>query len=236
MPRPPRYQLAGIPQQIIQTGNNQQPTFFGDADYDFYLECLKDAATTHQCDVHAYALMDRSIHLLLTPHHPDGVGNLMKSLSGRYTRYVNATYHRTGTLWEGRYRAGLVDPDNYLLACYRFIELNPVLAKIAERMGDHRWSSYRWHAFGERNDIVTDHPVYLALGATTQERQTAYRTLSSFQLNERLEREIRHTVYQHFVLGSERFKDKIEATLSRSVRPRKRGRKPNPINVESTEA
>ena len=138
--------------------------------------------------------------------------------------YINATYQRTGTLWEGRYRASLVDAEPYLLACYRYIELNPVRAGMVQDPEAYPWSSYRWHASGQPDPTITDHALYLALGTTMPERHTAYRALFQHHLDENVLQEIRATLHQGRVLGTERFKDAIEVALTRRVRPGKPGR------------
>lgn len=149
MPRLLRYALPDVPQHIIQRGNNRQPVFFHADDYRFYLVCLQEAAATQGSAVHAYVLMTNHVHVLLTPRWPTSIAKVMQSLGRRYVQYINTTYHRTGTLWEGRYRASLVDAEPYLLACYRYIELNPVRAGMVQHPEEYPWSSYRWHALGQ---------------------------------------------------------------------------------------
>ena len=126
MARLPRYVLVGQPQHVIVRGNNREPIFYGDDDYRFYLETLKKACMKHQCDVHAYVLMTNHVHLLITPHKSDGLSKVIQMLGRYYIQYFNHTYQRTGTLWEGRYKATLIDSEHYALGCYRYIELNPV--------------------------------------------------------------------------------------------------------------
>ena len=224
MPRQPRFNVPGIPQHVIQRGNNRQATFFGEDDYQRYLDWLKGAADKIRCEIHAYVLMSNHVHLLVTPGTPDALPRLMQSLGQRYVRFINATHQRTGTLWEGCYKAGLVDSERYLLSLYRYIELNPVRANMVPDPADYRWSSYRCHALGEPNDIVVDHPLYNALGASPEERRLAYRELFRSYIDDRLLGVIRASVNQCGVLGSERFKDEIGAVVSRRVRPAPRGR------------
>lgn len=231
VPRSPRYSLIGVPQHVIQRGNNRQPTFFVEDDFRFYLQCLKAATTAHDCDVHAYVLMTNHVHLLMTPRRTNAIGKVIQSLGRRYVRYINATYQRSGTLWEGRYKASVVESETYLLVCSRYIELNPVRSKLVADPADYPWSSYHWHALGKTNPLITDHSAYLALGRTHEERHQAYRGLVRDQVDPARLQEIRESVNQCRVLGSERFKDDIEAVLSRRVRPGKAGRpkiKPEP--------
>jgi putative transposase len=224
MPRPPRYALPGVPQHVIQRGHNRQPIFFHEDDYRFYLACLQETTVRHATAVHAYVLMTNHVHLLMTPHQPHSLAKVLQALGRHYVPYINTTYQRTGTLWEGRYRASLVDAEPYLLACYRYIEFNPVRAGMVQDPGAYPWSSYRWHAYGQHDPAITDHALYLALGTTMQERQTAYRALFQHHLDENVVQEIRATLHQGRVLGTERFKDAIEVALTRRVRPGKPGR------------
>jgi putative transposase len=224
MSRPPRYSLPGVPQHVIQRGHNRQPIFFHEDDYRFYLACLQETTTMHATAVHAYVLMTNHVHVLMTPQQPTSLAKVLQALGRRYVPYINATYQRTGTLWEGRYRASLVDAEPYLFACYRYIELNPVRAGMVQDPVEYTWSSYQWHAYGQHDPAITDHALYLALGTTMQERQTAYRALFQHHLDENLLQEIRATLNQCRVLGTERFKDAMEATLARRVRPGKPGR------------
>lgn len=223
-PRPPRYHLPDVPQHVIQRGNNRQPVFFHADDYRFYLECLKEAASTHGSAVHAYVLMTNHVHVLLLPRQANSIAKIVQSLGRRYVQYINTTYQRTGTLWEGRYRASLVDAEQYLLACYRSIELHPVRAGMVQSPEAYPWSSYQWHACGQADPVVEDHALSVALGMTPHERHIAYRDLCRQRLEENVLQEIRATLHQSRVLGAERFKDTIEAVLSRRVRPGKAGR------------
>lgn len=224
MARLPRYLLPGQPQHVIQRGNNRQPIFASEDDYRFYYECLMEAARNHGCDIHAYVFMTNHVHLLVTPQTEGGIGKMMQSLGRRYVQYFNYTYHRTGTLWEGRYRATLVDAQRYLLTCYRYIELNPVRAAMVRHPGEYRWSSYRAHAEGRDDPLVTEHCIYQALGRDNAEQRSAYRTLFKSQIEEQTLREIRDTLQKGWVLGSERYKNEIAALVSRRVQPSPKGR------------
>lgn len=225
MPRQPRYHLVGVPQHVIQRGNNRQATFFSDEDYQRYLADLKIASEQHQCEIHAYVLMTNHVHMLMTPKTKDGIAKTMQSLGRRYVSYINHTYGRTGTLWEGRYKAALIDSEHYLLSCYRYIEMNPVRAEgMAEHPGDYPWSSYSANALGQHNPLLVQHEQYLALGLDDNARQQAYRELFDSQLSAKDLTEIRDSLNQCRIWGSEHFKDQIEKSLSRRVRPGKAGR------------
>ena len=150
MPRKPRMYLPGVPCHIVQRGNNRDVCFYSEQDYQFYLECLKSACKRYRVAVHAYVLMTNHVHLLMQPEDEAGISRVMQSLGRRYVQYINHTYRRSGTLWEGRYKSSLINAEEYLLACYRYIELNPVRANMVSHPADYRWTSYRFNGQGER--------------------------------------------------------------------------------------
>ncbi len=223
MARLPRFVIPGHPQHVIVRGNNREPIFYADEDYRFYLEKLKLACEKHSCDVHAYVLMTNHVHLLITPHQQDGISKTMQMLGRYYVQYFNYTYERTGTLWEGRYKASLIDSDNYALTCYRYIELNPVRAEMVSHPGEYPWSSYRCNALGEADELVVQHSQYRSLGKSDLLRQKAYRALFRSKIPSRTIDEIREMTNKSWVLGSDRFKDKIAAKIDRPTRPRAKG-------------
>ncbi len=224
MARQPRFVLVGHPQHVIVRGNNREPIFYADEDYRFYLEKLQQACKKHQCDVHAYVLMTNHIHLLITPWKSDGLSKVMQMVGRYYVQYFNYTYQRTGTLWEGRYRASLIDSDNYALVCYRYIELNPVRAEgMVGHPSEYPWSSYRHNALGEEDALVVHHPLYDALGKGVVTRQTAYRKLFQSHITKKTLNEIRSSTNKAWVLGSTYFKEQIEKALNRRVSPALRG-------------
>ena len=231
MPRQPRYAISSMPQHVIQRGNNRVATFFAEQDYLFYLECLKEASSHHATRVHAYVLMTNHVHLLMTPDFANGIPKVMQSVGRRYVRHINDTYQRTGTLWEGRYKASLVDSETYLLTCYRYIERNPVRAGMVRSPSDYRWSSYGHHIGNGMDSLINDHAVYLALGQSATERYAAYRSLCEQDLDESSLSSIRATTNQCLVLGTEGFKDDIEQILARGVRHGHAGRPPREIAV-----
>lgn len=135
MPRRARLSIPGIPWHIIQRGNNRTACFYADEDYRRYLDTLGEQAEKHGCQIHAYVLMTNHVHLLITPEREESAGLLMKHLGQRYVQYVNRTYRRSGTLWESRFRSCLAREEEYVLACYRYIELNPVRADMVRIRG-----------------------------------------------------------------------------------------------------
>lgn len=224
MPRRARLAIAGIPWHIIQRGNNRSACFFHRDDYQYYLRTLAAQSRKFECAVHAYVLMTNHIHLLLTPSEKDGASSMMKHLGQRYTQYINRTYRRSGTLWEGRFHSCLTSEDNYVLACYRYIEMNPVRAHLARAPGDYEWSSYRRNAQGARDRLITEHEAYLGLSHNAAERYRAYRGLFSEGSEQRLFEHIRAATYGNYALGSEGFQTEIEKMLKRRATPGKCGR------------
>jgi len=224
MPRKPRFFLPNIPVHAIQRGNNRQAIFFDDADYKIYLDWLKVAADKYDCKIHAYVLMTNHVHLLVTPLHQDGLGRFFQYIGRFYVTYVNNTYDRTGTLWEGRYKASVVEEDAYLLACYRYIEMNPVRAGMVKRPEDYLWSSYRGNASLVNDLLLSPHKLYLQLGANDELRVQAYQSLfqTSFGVGE-LD-EVRACLQSGTPLGGEHFKAQIEQVLKVKVGQAKRGR------------
>jgi putative transposase len=224
MPRRKRLNLSDVPQHIIQRGNNRQATFFAEDDYRFYLDRLADASRKYGCAIYAYVLMTNHVHLLASAERSYGLSLMMQHVGRYFVRYINRTYRRSGTLWEGRFRASLVDTETYFLRCCRYIECNPVRAQMVQAPGNYPWSSYRCHAFGTVDALVTTHEQYDRLGRTAEERQRAYRGFFRSELDSSELAEIRDTVNSGWPLGSDRFKDEIEMALRSSVRPPKRGR------------
>ncbi len=224
MARLSRYNLPGQPQHVILRGNNRGDIFSAQADYYFFLECLLNAAEKHECAIHAYVLMTNHVHLLMTPQHEEGIGKVLQSLGRRYVQHFNYTQKRTGTLWEGRYKATLIDSEPYLLTCYRYIELNPVRAGMVAHQRLYPWSSYRWHAEGKPDNLITDHPLYMALGKTNEVRQAAYRSLFRSQVGETTLTAIRDATNKGWALGDERFAADIAAAHGRRAAPLLRGR------------
>jgi putative transposase len=224
MPRRARLSLPGVPLHLIQRGNNRQTCFFADEDYRFYLDWLGEYAGKFGCHIHAYVLMTNHVHLLVSADRAVAPGTLMKSLGQRYVQYVNRVYRRSGTLWEGRFRSCLIQSEFYLLACQRYIELNPVRAAMVEHPGDYRWSSYRANGQGEGNALLRPHTLYENLGPDAPGRQAAYRALFRSDVEPGLVDEIRRATNGNFLLGNERFARDISAMLGRRVLPGKSGR------------
>ena len=232
MPRRARLSLAGIPWHIIQRGNNRAVCFHAEDDYQFYLHYLKAFADQFGCAVHAYVLMTNHVHLLLTPEREDSAALMMKHLGQRYVQYINRSYRRSGTLWEGRFRSCLTQSEDYVLACYRYIELNPVRAAMVTKPQDYRWSSFHANGMGKANAILSPHDQYVRIGQTDVERRQAYRALFRAHLDEALVNEIRSATNGNYALGDRRFQQQIEAALGRRAVRGLAGRPPKVIQED----
>jgi putative transposase len=235
MPRRPRLALPGVPLHLIQRGNNRQACFFAEEDYRFYLEWLAEYAGKSGCRLHAYVLMTNHVHLLISADKTDAPGALMKALGQRYVQYVNRVYRRSGTLWEGRFRSSPIQEEVYLLACQRYIELNPLRAGMVAHPGEYLWSSYRANGEGEENALIQPHGLYEALGLEATSRQAAYRELFRYELEPGLVDQIRRATNGNFVLGSERFATEVAAVIGRRTLPGKSGRPRKVVEPESGE-
>lgn len=219
MPRCARIRLAGVPLHVIQRGNNRNPCFFEPADYRFYLSQLHELTRRFECAVHAYVLMTNHVHLLLTPAEATGASLLMKHLGQRYVQYVNRVYARTGTLWDGRFRSHPVQSGRYLLACYRYIELNPVRAGIVHEPAGYPWSSYRENAGDTASSLLTPHAAYCELGGPAQYRKIFPARVAALELAR-----IRSAATSSLPLGDKHFRDQIARSVGRRLEPGVAGR------------
>ena len=213
MARLPRFFVPGQPLHIIQRGNNREPIFASDDDYRFYLECLQDAADAQGLVIHAYVLMTNHVHLLASPESETSPPKTLQSVGRRYVQYFNHTYDRTGTLWEGRYKATLIDAESYLLTCMRYIEMNPVRAAMVDDPAHYRWASYRANALGQASDLLVPHLLYLGLGGDDAARRQAYRALFLPHLELSAIDDIRLALNQSQPLGDSRFHGMIERAV-----------------------
>lgn len=224
MPRKSRFILPGVPQHLIHRGHNREPCFYSEGDYVLYLDELHQAAKINQVAIHAYVLMTNHVHLLVTPAQSHGIAHMMQDTGRKFVPYINARYKRSGSLWEGRYKASLIDSERYLFTCMRYIEMNPVRANMVAHPGEYRWSSYSANAGYKPNKVITTHPVYKCLGNDLGQQQMGYRELFSDSLDKAELHAIRETLNQELVLGREDFKDKIEKMTKRQTRPGINGR------------
>jgi len=224
MARLPRICPPGIPQHVIQRGNNRSICFAAEQDFSAYANWLKEYSQKFQVAVHAWVFMTNHVHLLVTPTNGGGLSTMMQALGRRYVQYFNYRYRRSGTLWEGRFKSSLVQSESYLLQCYRYIELNPVRADMVDDPSKYAWSSYGCNGLGIETDLCTPHDEYLKLGNSKVKRQLAYRALINTHVDGELLEQIRGSVNKGLALGNARFKDEVETLYGRRVRPAKMGR------------
>jgi len=204
MPRTARLIIPEVAVHVVQRGHDRADCFFVEADYRAYLHALWTYAAQFDCKVHAYCLMTNHVHLLLTPARPTSCAQLMKHVAQRYSKRLNARHGRTGTLWEGRFYSGLVTSEHYALACYRYIDVNPVRAGLVDHPGEYRWSSYRANTYTRLDDFVSPHPAYLSLAASTPERAATYVALCNASLDQNVLQEIRTATRNGYSMGAPR--------------------------------
>lgn len=224
MARLPRLVIPNQPHHVIQSGNDGLVIFRDLADHTAFLNRLKDAARQFKVAIHAYVLMPTHLHLLLTPSDSEGLGKMMQWIGRSYVPYFNQKYARTGTLWQGRYKATVIDPERYFMTCSAYIELNPVRGGIARAAGEYPWSSYQHHIGLRPDPIISDHPLYWSLGNTPFEREAAYKALVENGVNEDEVRRLTEATLKGWAFGSEQFQTSLEKQVARRVRPAKRGR------------
>jgi putative transposase len=209
MPRQPRFCPASYPAHIIQRGNNRQAIFTCEADMAAYAHWLAEGAERFGVSVHGWVFMTNHVHLLATPSLDDSLSRMMQYLGRQYVRRFNHKYTRSGTLFEGRFKACIVQEDRYFLTCLRYIELNPVRAGMAKDPGDYRWSSYRAHAFGLRARMWSPHDLYLQQGINSKQRQRVWRKQALDAQDMEALGKIRHCANTGLVLGTEPFREQV---------------------------
>ncbi len=217
MPRKPRFFVPGMATHVVQRGNNRQAIFFDESDYIAYLGYLREALEKYECQLHAYVLMTNHVHLLLSSEIEDGISRVMQYVGRCYVPYINHKYGRSGTLWEGRYKASLIDSERYFLICMRYIECNPVRAGMVEQPGDYRWSSYHANAGGRCDLLLTPHQQYLALGSSNTGRTGHYKELFKVHIEEAELEGVRAAWHSGTPLGNDHFREEIEHVLKQKV-------------------
>ena len=204
MPRTARLVIPDMALHVVQRGDDRADCFFEEADYVSYLVALGTYAARFACTVHAYCLMTNHVHLLITPREATGCALLMKHLSQRHAKRINGSRGRSGTLWEGRPYSGIVASDEYALACYRYIELNPVRAAMVNHPSAYRWSSHAANMRVDLHSFVRPHPSFLALATEDARRAKAYQELCDEPLKQEVIEEIRRATYGGHRMGEPR--------------------------------
>ena len=226
MGRYARQAIADIPYHITNRGNNHQSIFFCNDDYRFFLEAIERAKEEYPCRIFSFVLMTNHFHFLLESMEKDeNLALFMKQVAQRYGQYINKKYTRTGTLWEGRFKSSPVSTDRYLLACSRYIEMNPVRAGIVGTPGEYHFSSYGAKTGSLEFPWLDRDPVYLSLGATEAERQKEYKKWFNESIPEGELPLIRESIRRNWPYGNEQFKKEVEDTLGRKFEIKRAGRK-----------
>jgi len=225
MPRQARLVLPHAPHHIIQRGHNRQVVFARDDDYAYYLDTLQAWKTHYGVKVYAFCLMTNHVHLLLEPGEAPGVlAQLMKRVAARQTRYVNRLEGRTGTLWDSRYKSSPVETEAYLLACARYIELNPVRAKLVARPEDYPWSSFRDKIGVCHTSWLDLDPCYQGLGHSAPMRARLYHAFVMAAIPEEEWRLMRQAIQRGQLTGTERFTEEVAAKIGKRIALRGQGR------------
>ncbi|MEP7328250.1 MAG: transposase [Betaproteobacteria bacterium] len=226
MPRQPRFWFSGMVLHVVQRGHNRAAIFEGDVDRRFYLRCLADVAMTHGVAIHAYVLMTNHVHLLVSPATSESMPRAIQSLGRRYVGWYNHVHSRTGTLWDGRYKAALVDSEAYLLTCMRYIEQNPVRAGMVDTPEAFPWSSYRANALGDTDALIVPHDVYAQLGRDPSVRQAHYRQSFGHVLDQKMLQTIRDASRFEWAIGDVAFCRTVEGTTGRRMERMPMGPRP----------
>jgi putative transposase len=209
---------------IVARGNNDQHIVLDDADCQHFLSSLRDSAHRFGVAIHAYVLMPTRVQLMATPTDAEGLGKLMQAIGRHYVPYFNTRHGRSGNLWEGRFRATVMEANTYFLACAQLIEQQPVEAGIVSDPLLYTWSSYAHHSGARREVWLADHPAYWALGNTPFEREAAYQQLAHASASSELIADIEAATRKAWPLGSEEFRRRLGKLTDRRLEPARRGR------------
>ncbi|RYF31783.1 MAG: transposase [Comamonadaceae bacterium] len=224
MARLPRLTLPGHLHHVLQRGNNRQPIFVDREDFETMLALLADNAQRYAVAVHAYVLMDNHFHLLATPSTASGLPQMMQAVGRSYVQYFNRRHGRTGTLWEGRYRSTVLQPERYLLPCMVYLDLNPVRAGLVAQAADYLWSSHA-HWLGLRVDrLLTPHALYWALGNTPFAREAAYAAAVQAGISSQEQAALTASALSGWALGEVEFVAELQKHTVRRVTRGRPGR------------
>jgi putative transposase len=215
MPRNTRLIIPNICHHAIQRGNNRQDVFQEKEDRFYYLKWAGELAERYHVPIIGYCLMTSHTHLLVLPRSEAGMINFMKLLAQRYTQYYNRKYHRSGKLWENRYKLHPVDPDVYYVVL-RYIERNPVKAGMVADGADYPWSSGSYHLLGREDKTIKADYLH--------DSAFSYREFFYEQERSKDVEAIRDAAQQGKAWGRAAFLERLGNKLNRVVVPRKRGR------------
>ena len=215
MGRHSRLVVPGVALHVRQRGNARQDCFRQDNDRLVYLSLLREHAAHRRCAVHVYCLMTNHVHLLVTPPDEQACALLMRDLGRSYASYFNRRYERIGNLWEHPFRSCLVESREYVLNCHRYIERNPVRARMVEAPWAHRWSSYAGNAALHMDPLLTPHAEYVALGLNDASRQAAYQQLLGVTDDDGFLRSVREATDGGLALVGDELKSRLEQAGAR---------------------
>lgn len=224
MARLPRLVVPHHPHHVVQAGNNGQPIFHDADDYVAFLGWLREAARQFRVAIHAYALLPRRLQLLASPSDETGLARMMQWVGRHYVPYFNTKYRRAGTLWQGRYRATVIEPEQYLLLNSRYIETLPVREGLVASPADYPWSSCPHHVGARSDPLISDHSCYWALGNTPFDRELAYKALLEQGVPVADTVMLDGAIQKGWPLGSPQFIAALAKQAKRRVLPAQRGR------------
>lgn len=157
MPICPRVLIKGAAYHVVMRGNQRQNVFKEEEDYLRYLKLVKKYKNKHKARIYAYCLMTNHIHLLIDPENSETLKKIMHGISLSYSKYFNYKYKKCGHLWQARYKNYVVQKDDYLINTAAYIEMNPLRAKICQRLEDYRWCSYSARTLGKSDEVLDDY-------------------------------------------------------------------------------
>lgn len=224
MARLPRLSIPGQVHYVVQRGHNQQPVFVDDTDRQQFLLALREAATAHRLALHGYALLDHQVHLLATPQEPDSLSKTMQAVGRRYVAGFNRRHARSGTLWEGRFRAAVIEGERYFFPALMVVETSPVEAGLAATPHAWTWSSAAHHLGIRRDVLIQDHPAYWQLGNTPFDRELQYRRLLERGPAPADAQALAEASLKSWALGSPAFLAQLAEATDRPLIQRRRGR------------
>ncbi len=228
MPRKPRFFIPDVPVHIVHRGHSRDPVFFEDEDYSTYAYWLGEASKRYGVQIHSFVLMTNHVHILITPPGTTSTSSFMQYIGRRYVPYMNQKYGKSGSIWEGRYKASLIQAEDYFLATMRYVELNPVRAGMVESPSHYRWSSFCHNSGIRKIRFVQNHPVYTSLATYDEGRFEAYKELFRSQLDLEVMKQISDAWLTGTPLGNDYFREKVESQLSLKVGQYRRGRPNKP--------
>jgi putative transposase len=226
MARLPRLSIAKQLHLLVHRAKGDRPVLWEPRDLDAYLACLQEASAAEAVSIHAFALTTREVRLLVTPQADVALSAMLQSIGRKFVPAFNRRHDRRGPLWDGRFRATVVEPEAHFVACLKFVEMSPVRCGLVERAEDWPWSSASHHGGKRRIAGLTEHPLFWRIGNTPFEREANYRQVLESPLDESDTQMLQRAVLQGWVLGSAAFIESMASLAPRRISPLRCGRKP----------